>query len=71
MQYYKKIQIMTKEIPNTLSLARRYFDVGYALYLANLGIEHCQNEQQRRGWLSANRSEAESATPGYAQRRGW
>jgi hypothetical protein len=35
------------------SLARKHFDVGYALYMADQDVEACQNDNQRTGWMSA------------------
>lgn len=59
------------EVYTTPNLARKHRAVGYALFIAKLGIEHCRNEFQRRGWLSALNAEAECNTPGFAQKVGW
>ena len=36
-------------------VARKHFDVGYALYAANQPVSACQNDDQRRGWHNAQR----------------
>jgi len=45
--------------------------VGYSLYIGRQPITACQSDDQRRGWLAANRAEGEYVTPGYAAKAGF
>jgi len=54
-----------------MSIPQKHFQVGYALYMGRQPIASCQNDDQRRGWLAANRAEGEYVTPGYAAKAGF
>ena len=54
-----------------MSIPQKHFQVGYALYMGNQPISACHNDDQRRGWLAANRAEAECATAGYGDWSGF
>jgi len=36
-----------------MSITRKHYNVGYALYVAHQPLEACQNEAQKRGWWAA------------------
>lgn len=54
-----------------MSISQKHFSVGYELYIARQPITACQNVDQRRGYLAANRAEAECAIAGFADKVGW
>jgi hypothetical protein len=55
--------------------ARKHFDVGYALYMANQPMSACQNDDQCRGWNNAQRGHMAAVNAEVecylAEQRGW
>lgn len=54
-----------------MSIPQRFYQVGYALYIARQPLTACQNADMRRGWLAANAAEGEYVTAGYASKAGF
>lgn len=54
-----------------MSISQKFYNVGYALYVAGQPYSACHNADMRRGYLAANAAEGEYVTPGYAQNRGF
>lgn len=54
-----------------MSISQKFYNVGWALYVAGQPYSACHNADMRRGYLAANRAEAECAIAGFADKVGW
>lgn len=56
---------------NDLAWAFEQFQFGYDRYVAGDSYATCTSSEQQRGYLAANRHDAEASHPGYADLKGW
>lgn len=54
-----------------LLVAWESYKLGGDFYRAGEPRTRCLNAEQRRGYMDANRADAEAATPGYADGQGF